>query len=61
MHLFPSVTTELIKLCYKASKSTIYEQILVFKIKDAAKINKIGEWWLFGTTFTLLTLITYTK
>ena len=44
MHLFSSVTIELIKLYYLASKSTIYVQSLIFKIKDAAKISKIGDW-----------------
>ena len=44
MHLFPSVTIDLIKLHYQASKSPIYIQVLVFKIKDAAKISKCDEW-----------------
>ena len=43
MHLFPSVTIELIKLYYYTSKNTIYIQVLIFKIKDAAKINKIND------------------
>ena len=60
MHLFPSLTIELIKLYYHASKNTIYVQTLVFKIKNAAKIIKLAL-MTFGATFTLLTLLKHTK
>ena len=43
VHLFPSVTIELVTLHYWASKSPIHIQVLVSKIKDAAKICKIND------------------
>ena len=50
MHLFPSMTIDYdieyeydSVLYYKAFENTIYVQIAVFKIKDAAKISKIGN------------------
>ena len=59
MHVFPSVTIELVKLHYSL-KPHLYTSFSV-KIKDAAKISKTDDQPLFGTTFILLMLFIHTK